>query len=394
MAGLDVILHRDDDFGAPELHSTAGQLIVVLDAVLVNGYNQNAIAGITRVGTVATVTFAAAHNYNPDGLTKIEISGANQAEYNGVHKISNVTTLSFDFDVTGNPVTPATGTMTVKVPSLGWSKTFSGTNKAAYQSSEATATQLFLRIDDSDPFIQSNKYASARGYETMTDVDTGTGLFPTVLQMSGGIYIKKSDTANSIVPVKWRSIGDGFEFHFFNRHVANTAIPVYQQFHFGDPISEKTVDNYGCLIYGSYALSTTWSYEGTKAHEVITVFNNSKQTAHFMARSYSGVGGSVNVGKLGNHILGSNNIGTGNLAYPSPINNGLYLSPLFVVENGLIRAQIKSMYQPLHSRPLSDGSVLDSVLSPINRTIYAIRTPYLTSNNDGETHFDFDGPWR
>jgi hypothetical protein len=61
---------------------------------------------ITRASSTATATLAA-HGYaNGD---KVVISGAVQTEYNGTFTISNVTTNTFDYTVSGTPATPATG---------------------------------------------------------------------------------------------------------------------------------------------------------------------------------------------------------------------------------------------------------------------------------------------
>ncbi len=60
-------------------------------------------------------------------------------------------------------------------PPSGWSRPFSGTNKAAYrQAPKEGRPQMYLRIDDSS----SGEYAFANGYQDMTDVDTGTLQFP------------------------------------------------------------------------------------------------------------------------------------------------------------------------------------------------------------------------
>lgn len=66
---------------------------------------------ITRVGTVATVT-KIAHGYNNG--ESVTITGADQAEYNGVKVIYNVTANTFDYDVVGAPATPATTAAVIK----------------------------------------------------------------------------------------------------------------------------------------------------------------------------------------------------------------------------------------------------------------------------------------
>jgi hypothetical protein len=63
---------------------------------------------ISRVSTTASVAHTAHGLSNGD---KVLIKGANQAEYNGVKTISNVSTDAYDFTVSGSPTTPATGTI-------------------------------------------------------------------------------------------------------------------------------------------------------------------------------------------------------------------------------------------------------------------------------------------
>ena len=66
------------------------------------------VTGITRVSTTATATVTA-HGYSNND--QVNIRGANQSEYNGDFLISNVTTDTFDYTVSGSPATPATGTI-------------------------------------------------------------------------------------------------------------------------------------------------------------------------------------------------------------------------------------------------------------------------------------------
>jgi hypothetical protein len=65
-------------------------------------------SGITRSGTTATVTLS--NHYYMVGQTVL-ISGAGQAEYNGVQLITAVTSSTFSFTVASTATTPATGTV-------------------------------------------------------------------------------------------------------------------------------------------------------------------------------------------------------------------------------------------------------------------------------------------
>lgn len=71
-----------------------------------------AVSGITRSGTTATVTTAVAHGFATDDF--VLIAGADQADYNGSHRIVVTGAGSFTFTVADTAVTPATGaTITV-----------------------------------------------------------------------------------------------------------------------------------------------------------------------------------------------------------------------------------------------------------------------------------------
>lgn len=70
------------------------------------------VTDITRSGSTATATTSVAHGY--DVNDEVVIKGADQTEYNGRHTITAVpTTTTFEYTVSGTPVSPATGTITV-----------------------------------------------------------------------------------------------------------------------------------------------------------------------------------------------------------------------------------------------------------------------------------------
>lgn len=83
------------------------------------GDSRQAVASITRAGSTATVTLNS-HGY-ANGA-EVTITGAVEPEYNGSYIISNVTTNTFDYTVTGTPATPATGTIYAQTgkPALVW----------------------------------------------------------------------------------------------------------------------------------------------------------------------------------------------------------------------------------------------------------------------------------
>lgn len=71
------------------------------------------VTSITRVGNVATVVLSAAPTYPIVVGDHALIAGADDVKYNGSQHITSViNTTSFTYHVSGNPPTPATGTIT------------------------------------------------------------------------------------------------------------------------------------------------------------------------------------------------------------------------------------------------------------------------------------------
>ena len=185
VASTDIKFFVHSNNNAPQLQNAYGSMIGVLDACLVNGISLGLVSTLTAVGTTVTAVFSNAHNLMQYQVLKI--TGANQAEYNGEHRILTVpNATSVTFQLANIPsVTTATGTITSSLPSLGWEKPFSSTNvngggKAAYRSKNTLLpSRPFLRVvDELDPAYTATyaKYAKVGIVEDMTDIDTMLGV--------------------------------------------------------------------------------------------------------------------------------------------------------------------------------------------------------------------------
>ncbi|MGD7493757.1 hypothetical protein ACQCQQ_26630, partial [Ralstonia pseudosolanacearum] len=104
---------QSNQTGAPQLSGQRGTLIAVLNACLGNGFNLRTLTAITREGTAATGTADAGHGFREDDI--VLIAGANEAAYNGEHRIRNVTTNTFQFEVAADAAARATGILTAKI---------------------------------------------------------------------------------------------------------------------------------------------------------------------------------------------------------------------------------------------------------------------------------------
>lgn len=96
-------------FGSPPTPATGTITSTRKSAAWVATEPTKPVAGITRVGTLATVACAGHGFADSDGIL---IAGAAQSAYNGDKIIDVLDANTFTYPVTGSPATPATGTIT------------------------------------------------------------------------------------------------------------------------------------------------------------------------------------------------------------------------------------------------------------------------------------------
>lgn len=193
--------------GAPVLRGQAGSLIAILDACLVNGWGIQTASSCVVAGGVCTMTFPLDHAAMVDAV--ILVDGASMADLNGEQKVTAIAPNVVKFATAAANGT-ATGTITAKMAPMGFAKPFSGTNLAVYKSLDVQANGQFCRVNDA-----SGLYARVNGYENMTAVSTGTGIFPTSSQLSGGNYWQKAVVTAGAYPVAWTVYGDSRFFSIY-----------------------------------------------------------------------------------------------------------------------------------------------------------------------------------
>lgn len=370
--------------GAPAMSGTVGALISVLDACLVNGFGSVTLNSLVVAGNVATGTVSGGHGFAMIGGAVgpvIRIAGATPSALNGDWRLASVPgATTFTFATTGIGDQTATGTITAARPPLGFAKAFSGTNKAAYRAIAETGSRLYLRVADDG--TGSATYARVRGYETMSDVDTGTGPFPTDAQYSGGLYWGKSSAASATARA-WRVIGDheGFVLAVL-QDGSNGWIAGYC----GDIASEKAADAYRMLLLGSQTVTVS-------SMAYLAFINNN--LGNYMARSHTQIGSSVAVIK-DTHRLCQAGMGaaTAGSNYPSPVGNQFYCAPVDVWETGsVLRGVLPGLYAPLHpAASLTDGAVMTALTGLDGRALLIQRLS--NSGTNYAVAIDIAGPWR
>lgn len=220
-----------DQAGAPACSGQVGAMLSILDACLVNGFNLLTLDSIVVASNVATGT-KASHGYKLHQV--ITIAGASPAGLNGEWRVTGIATNTFTFATTGISDQTATGTISAKASPAGWLKPYTGTNKAAWRSQNSGSSQALLRVDDT-----VGLYSTATGYETMSDIDTGTNSF-------GPHYFKKSDAASAAAR-PWVLVADDRGFYL---GVAWSNTTVYDFYHFGDFDSLVSGDGWACRLQG------------------------------------------------------------------------------------------------------------------------------------------------
>lgn len=175
MANTDIKWFSFDNTNAPQLSNTWGCMIDVLDACLVTGFGSQIVSSINISNGVGVAEFGGAHNFKQ--FQVVEITSTSNPAINAEYKILGLTAKTIEFEV-GLSDQKITGDVSCKLASLGWTKKFSGMQKAVYQAKDTIANPYFLRVDNScDPVYAETyaKFAKVGILATCTGIDDLTG---------------------------------------------------------------------------------------------------------------------------------------------------------------------------------------------------------------------------
>lgn len=239
----------------------------------------------------------------------------------------------------------------VLVTGQGWTKPYAVGNVAVYKQPTGS-NGFYLRVDDSNA-----NFARACLYETMSDVNTGTGQTPTSVQLNGGYYIHKK------TPGGWIAFARGGNLHLFTQYDASRTY----YFRVTDLISNKPADAYQTNISGQIADTATISNTGAVASA-----SNSVNFSH-VVRSASGTGESVEAGQI--NVSLSTTISTSAPAYPDPVSGKLRVGKFRIAEkaSNSVRGYMPGVLLMDHNgAPFTDRSTLDGTGALAGRTFMAV----------------------
>jgi hypothetical protein len=251
--------------------------------------------------------------------------------------VNSVTLYWVRIRASANPsTTPTVNSVTV----TGWLKKYSGTNKAAYQ--QGGGNSFFLRVRDDAP--STGKEAYMVGYETMSDVDTGTGLFPTAVQDAQGVVCRKSNAADATARA-WVVVCDDRTVYIFTYDslsaLPNTTPVQVQGFMFGDIYSFVSSDGYRTAIIGN--MDENRANNGNESLPVANAISNNV-AAHYIARAYTGAGSSIQFGKHGHSaVLSANRISSGSMQWPNAPDGGIWVGPVWCHEGANVRGRLRGL---------------------------------------------------
>ena len=402
VASTDIKFFVHSNNNAPQLQNAYGSMIGVLDACLVNGISLGLVSTLTAVGTTVTAVFSNAHNLMQYQVLKI--TGANQAEYNGEHRIltvPNATSVTFQLASTPS-VTTATGSITASLPPLGWEKPFSSTNvngggKAAYRSKNTLLpSRPFLRVvDELDPAYTATyaKFAKVGIVEDMADINTMLGVqapFDAALPNKNWVgagsgasaingwakwyYATNTDAigggteqaspANGIR--KWLIVGDSDYFYLIPSHtVSNNFGPVYGFGGFDSNISGDSANTYlsatinnATVSTGFYAADDTGIGSNTNRSSKIILQRKYDQSAGFSTAS----NGILLIASFPLPTSGSSDAisSLANLGFAQSCDVHLTeANTAFIASVALLRGKLKGLQWLFQNKPFSEFQVLN-----------------------------------
>lgn len=376
--------------GAPVLNGVAGALLAVLDACLVTGFDVKAATSLVVAGGVATLSFAGSHSATVESVILISgVTGALTA-LNGEQKVT-ATGSGFVKFATAAADGTAAGTITFKMAPAGWVKVFSGTNVAVYQSADPQSTKMFLRVDDT-----GTTFCRLRGYEQMTDINTGSGLFPLDAQISGGGYMNKSSVANATA-VKWKIVADqrGGYISIVGYSATTASAEAGRTVPFGDfapfrPGGDAYAFLIGCGVNGAYG-------------ETSGLCDQNSAPTLYAPRAYHGLGSSFVHGsypETGSNTTSGTDVFLG--TFPSKIDGGMRLSRRFVAEAA--SSEARGIFPGFYTVPqsgvglvIAPGTMQTGTGALAGRKLWALgcgaAAAAYPSSSLGISFVDITGPW-
>ncbi len=231
-------------------------------------------------------------------------------------------------------------------PGAGWTKAFSGSNKAAYRMGSGRS-QMYARIDDSGPGGQGPREARINGFESMTDVDTGTN---NIVGGGGFIVIRKSSSLDAVAR-NWFAVADDRTFILIQSWDNS---PSYSGTYFGEFYSFMPNDDYGVMLIARFVENNTFYTQTTEALGLVSgSMSFGSFQGHYVARDTTTLVKQVPADKvIGMSGGGNQGLPNGPFYFPNLADGSLIMTPIYVrtaeTAGILLRGRLRGMWCPMH----------------------------------------------
>ena len=263
----------------------------------------------------------------------------------------------------------------------GWTKPFTGTNKAVFKQGTGSCGFYLRVLDDGSIATTAARIALITGYTTMSSVDAGGGQFPDSTQGILGTKaywgIRKSDTLDSVAR-PWILVADSMTFYLF----VNTATNGGHVCGFGDfySLAPGITDINRCFIAGmNTEANSLASFFSCGLGTIAAAATWSNMTGITVAKGMSDLGAGLPAIMVGDGIRGgAGGAGAlnGVLQSPNIPDSGFYLNPLWVgIPTGFqLRGRFRGLWQWLHpNASIGHGDVLSGTGPQVGKTFLFLK---------------------
>lgn len=274
---------------------------------------------------------------------------------------------------------------TVLVTGEGWTKLYSGTNKAIYQ--QPAGSGFVIRALDDGSLAAGASEAVVRAAESATDVDTLVDPFPLTTQLADASCVwRKSDTADATART-YHAIADDRSLILYIVY-GSFASDCYW---FGDEEPYWSGDNYACSI----AVRRSGN-DSTGGRALEPLLNNITQSSsvlagRYYARTEDGLTKSV-LSALSSRCTNFGNIGAGGvMPYPNPTTGKLHILPAVASSLGgtsttianaaSVRGRVPFLFEPMLGSTWTGLSVADTFTD----TAYDASSTFLLLSTNNST---------
>lgn len=227
-------------------------------------------------------------------------------------------------------------------PAAGWSADFTASNNSGSTYRPPSGSRLYLSVDDYFP-ISTPRMARVLGIESPETYNTGSNQFPSASTVTPYYLCRKALNLNTSSRA-WTCIADAYTMYLFINCGDSPADAYSGGVWFGDYYtSSATPHEYNCFLVGL-------EYQHRSDQQTIdpnfATLGRVDQwsTGHVLARSWTRQSGSVRCGFMGSAANHPSASFKSTIAYPNPVDNSTWISPVYIAESTNTVGKVRGMY--------------------------------------------------